>query len=114
MSNPAVRLCPLHALEDPGSAVFALPGGSAEQQIMVIRRGDAVYGYMNSCPHTGGPLDWQPGAFLDLDRRHIQCATHDALFRIVDGECVQGPCAGQRLLAVELRCAAGWVWYATQ
>lgn len=114
MTEHAVRLCPLHALADPGSAVFALPGGCAGEQIMVIRHDGEVFGYRNACPHTGGPLDWVPGVFLDADKRHIQCATHDALFRIADGECVHGPCLGQRLAPVRLRCELGWVCFAPQ
>lgn len=40
---------------------------------------------------------------LDLDGCYIQCATHDARFRIHDGYCVAGPCAGERLRALRLR-----------
>jgi nitrite reductase/ring-hydroxylating ferredoxin subunit len=63
-----------------------------------------VFGYENSCPHTGGPLDWVPDQFLNLEGNLIQCATHDALFSIEDGLCLKGPCAGQSLhaLAVEV------------
>jgi nitrite reductase/ring-hydroxylating ferredoxin subunit len=59
-----------------------------------------VVAYRNSCPHTGGPLDWVPDQFLNLDGDLIQCATHDALFRIEDGVCVKGPCVGRSLTAV--------------
>lgn len=111
MSTASARLCALHDLDDPGSAVFAQPDDARGGQIMVIRVGDEVFGYRNSCPHTGGPLDWVPGVFLDLEKRFIQCATHDALFRIADGECVHGPCVGQSLQAVELTCDDGWVCY---
>lgn len=110
MSPTATRLCALHELEDPGSAVFPLPG-HGNRQIMVIRQGEEVFGYLNNCPHTGGPLDWVPGVFLDIDKKYIQCATHDALFRIADGECVYGPCPGQRLQAVAVYCIDGWVCY---
>jgi nitrite reductase/ring-hydroxylating ferredoxin subunit len=70
--------------------------------LLVVRRGNRVYGYRNSCPHTGGPLDWVSGEFLDLERKYIQCATHAALFRITDGVCVYGPCAGGQLTPVPL------------
>jgi len=68
--------------------------------ILVVRQGNRVYGYLNSCPHTGASLDWMPGQFLDRHREFIQCATHGALFRLVDGLCVYGPCAGEYLTAV--------------
>jgi len=111
MTDSTARLCALHDLEDPGSAVFPRPHSTGAEQIMVIRQADAVFGYVNNCPHTGGPLDWVPGIFLDLEKRFIQCATHDALFRIADGECVYGPCLGQYLQPVDLVCDDGWVCY---
>jgi nitrite reductase/ring-hydroxylating ferredoxin subunit len=77
--------------------------------ILVVRRGKNVYGYLNTCPHTGGPLDWVPDQFLDLTREYIQCATHGALFRIADGVCVYGPCAGDRLTPVPTAVEAGEV-----
>ena len=110
MSPQATRLCALQDLTDPGSAVFPLPHSTNGEQLMVIRRGDAVYGYLNNCPHTGSPLDWVPGVFLDLEKTYIQCATHDALFRIDDGECLHGPCLGQYLQPVALECRDGWVF----
>ena len=70
--------------------------------ILVVRREAHVYGYLNTCPHTGGPLDWVPDQFLDLTHEYIQCATHAALFRITDGLCVHGPCAGDALTPVPL------------
>jgi nitrite reductase/ring-hydroxylating ferredoxin subunit len=77
--------------------------------ILVVRRGEHVYGYLNTCPHAGGPLDWVPDRFLDLAREYIQCATHGALFRIADGVCVYGPCAGDRLTPVPTVVEAGEV-----
>jgi len=74
-----------------------------------VRHGDRVYAYRNRCPHTGAPLDWQPDQFLDLEQMFIQCAFHGALFRIADGYCVRGPCAGQSLEAVSVRIDDGLV-----
>ena len=66
-------------------------------------------GYVNSCPHTGGPLDWIEGQFLDLNGQYIVCATHGALFRIEDGHCLAGPCKGKGLTAVEVVVVEGEV-----
>ncbi len=79
------------------------------QDIFVVRQGDSVFGYLNSCPHTGGPLDWTPDRFLDLDGRYIQCAMHAALFRVEDGRCIAGPCNGDRLTPVPVEVDAGVV-----
>jgi len=76
---------------------------------MAIRRGDDVYVYVNSCPHLGTPLDFTPGRFLSLDKTHIVCATHGALFRIGDGYCVSGPCAGKSLQTAPFKIHDGFI-----
>jgi len=83
--------------------------GGQPRDVFVVRRGERVFGYLNSCPHTGGPLDWVPGQFLNLDKDYIQCATHDALFQLHDGVCVAGPCKGDCLAAVPVSIDAGVV-----
>lgn len=103
------RLCRLNDLADPGSRGFTLQTAEGLKDIFVVRRGEAVYAYTNSCPHTGSPLDWQPDQFLNLDRTLIQCATHLALFRIADGHCVAGPCAGHALTPVAVTLKNSWV-----
>ena len=99
-------LCRMEEIADPGSKGFDLDDGS----IFVIRRGAELAGYVNSCPHTGGPLDWVEGQFLDLTREHIVCATHGALFRIGDGQCIGGRCLGDKLTAVTITLADGVVY----
>lgn len=71
--------------------------------LILVRLGGAVYCYRNSCPHTGVNLDWVAGQFLDPSGSFIQCATHGALFRIADGFCIHGPCAGDSLVPVPIR-----------
>jgi nitrite reductase/ring-hydroxylating ferredoxin subunit len=105
-------LCRLADLPDPGSKAFVIDGDLGPEEIFLVRRDQEVFAYRNQCPHTGGPLDWVTDQFLDLDKRHIQCATHDARFRIEDGFCLIGPCAGRALEPVALRVEAGCVWLA--
>lgn len=102
-----VRLCRIDDLGDPGSAGFAVGEGAERRLVLVVRCGEKVFGYVNACPHIGAPLDFTPGRFLDLERRHILCANHGALFRIDDGFCVSGPCAGKSLAPVDLTLKDG-------
>lgn len=90
-------LCPLSDIADGGSAGFTV----GKTMVMVIRRGDDAFVYVNSCPHIGSPLDFTPGRFLDAAGKYILCSTHGALFRIDDGFCVSGPCAGGRLTRIK-------------
>lgn len=106
---PRQRLCRIEDLTDPGSRGFTLRTSAGLQEIFLVRRGIEVRAYLNHCPHTGSPLDWQPDQFLNLDRTLIQCSTHLALFRIGDGQCIAGPCVGQTLMPVDVAVVDGWV-----
>lgn len=106
------RLCALDDIADGGSDRFAATVDGQPQWVMAIRRGDAVYTYLNVCPHIGSPLDFEPGRFLDDEGSHIICSTHAALFRIEDGHCVSGPCEGDGLTPVGSRVRDGEVFVA--
>jgi nitrite reductase/ring-hydroxylating ferredoxin subunit len=106
-------VCRLDDIEDPGSKGMTVSSPAGLQDIFIVRRGGDAHGYLNSCPHTGAPLDWTPDRFLDLDGRYIQCAMHGALFRIEDGHCIAGPCNGDRLTRVPVRIEAGVVYVDT-
>ena len=101
--NGDVILCRLGELAEPGSKGISLGQGLARREIFLLRQGGEVWAYENSCPHTGGMLDWVPDQFLSYDRKHILCATHGALFRMHDGYCVHGPCVGKSLVSVAIR-----------
>jgi nitrite reductase/ring-hydroxylating ferredoxin subunit len=77
--------------------------------VIVLRAEGVLHVYANRCPHRGTELDWVPGHFLDPCGKHLQCATHGALFRPDTGECVAGPCRGQSLEAVPFTVRAGRV-----
>jgi len=96
-SNPArpaagAILCPLDEIASPGSRGFRFRVEEAVFAGFVIRRGEAVVGYVDSCPHAGWPLAGPNGRFLTRENDLILCAGHAALFRIEDGAIVAGPC----------------------
>lgn len=96
-------LCAVADVPDGGSAGFVADKDGCRRAYMAIRRGGRVHVYVNSCPHVGAPLDFRPGQFLNLARTHILCSNHGAMFRIEDGHCVSGPCAGRALEAPAMR-----------
>ena len=103
-------LCHRDDIPEGGSRGFAGTPGSFIG-LFAVRRGAAVHVYVNSCPHVGVPLEIVPDRFLDGPGRQIVCAVHGAHFRIEDGFCTSGPCAGDSLEAVPVRIdAAGQVW----
>jgi len=107
ISPRARALCALDDLADPGARGFTAELGGRPLELFVVRKGGAVHGYVNRCPHTGVNLEWLADQFLDEDGALIVCATHGALFQIESGYCVAGPCAGDRLRPVPVAVADG-------
>ena len=105
-----LRLAALAELPEGACKGFAAGELGLPVAIFLVRRGPRVYGYVNSCPHTGIPLEWLPHAFLDPAGELIQCKTHGALFRVEDGYCVAGPCAGRALRPCDVRVVDGAVY----
>jgi len=101
-----IGLCRLTEIDDGGARGFGTGRGTERVEVLVARRGPAVFAYLNVCPHLGTPLDWTPDRFMTPDGRLLRCATHDARFRVEDGYCIAGPCAGRSLTPVPARVDA--------
>jgi len=103
-------LIALERLADGGFAeVEASLDGDAES-LVLYREGDAVRAWLNVCPHAGRRLDWAPGQFLKSRDGLLVCAAHGASFELAAGECVAGPCRGERLRAVAVSVRDGAVF----
>lgn len=94
---PGTLLCRLDEIGDPGSLGFSFKGEDGWFAGFVVRKGAVVTGYVDRCPHVGTPLALSPTGFLTRAGEAILCSSHGALFRIEDGLCTAGPCAGKRL-----------------
>ena len=103
------QLCAVTDIPNNTSRGFAPPPGGLTG-LFAVRQGDAVYVYVNDCPHIGTPLDWITDRFLSHDGSRIVCATHGAEFRITDGECLRGPCFGDRLEPVVIQIEDGTIY----
>lgn len=102
-------ICALDDIPDQQSRGFSLELAGNKIEFFIVRTGETLYGYLNSCPHTGVNLDWQSDQFLDATGYQIQCSMHGAIFRIRDGYCIYGPCLGRRLIPVRLSLSEGRV-----
>ena len=91
------RLCALADLADPGSKGFRFRHDRSLFAGFLVRQGDSVAGYVDSCPHNGWPLAILDDRYLTREGDRIICAAHGAMFRLSDGLCVAGPCADQHL-----------------
>ena len=92
-------------LGDPGSREFRIGDGDWPFKGFIVRQGDDVFAYQNSCRHLGHPMNWKPDSFLTKNRANIICASHGATYEIGTGLCIAGPCLGKslRTLPVEIR-----------
>ncbi|AWH34222.1 MULTISPECIES: Rieske (2Fe-2S) protein [Stenotrophomonas] len=112
MTTPAAALIVLEALADGAFVeVEALVDGDAES-VVLYRDGSQVRAFLNICPHAGRRLDWAPGQFLKSREGHLVCAAHGASFALDSGDCVAGPCKGDRLRAVPVDVRDGQVYLA--
>ena len=104
-------LSPAQASELAPSAarqlIVRVPSACAQKvrllDIFIARSEDGgLTAFENYCPHAGGPLNLFPDTFLAPNSEHLICTRHAALFRLDDGLCVQGPCAGKALARVDV------------
>lgn len=75
--------------------------GKRAFRMFLVRRGRAVWAYVNACPHFQIPLNHRD-TFVNPSATLIRCASHYALFRFEDGHCVDGPCTGDSLEAIPI------------
>jgi nitrite reductase/ring-hydroxylating ferredoxin subunit len=97
----AQPLCASADLVERGLAfVFDVLLRGRPARAFVLRFDGRLVGYINRCGHVPVEMDWQPGEFLDQDKRWIVCAIHGAIYEPADGRCVAGPCRSGKLLAL--------------
>jgi nitrite reductase/ring-hydroxylating ferredoxin subunit len=106
-------LCRAEELEERGSAVgFDVLLWRQPARGFALRFDGRVVAYLNRCAHVPTEMDWQPGEFLDADKRHIVCSIHGATYEPASGRCLGGPCDRGRLMAIEVGERDGQVyWY---
>lgn len=108
--NQSQKICALNDIPDGGSTLINAQIENKDYNLIAVRKGSRVFLYNNSCPHIGAPLDFKPGQFLNLEKTHILCANHGALFDIETGRCIAGPCADDHLDSIESSVENGFVY----
>ena len=104
-----INLGPLDRIADGGARNYVLQIGGKRFHGFVVRRGGAVFGYVDRCPHQGLPLAQQLDQYLTSDGGLIACSWHGAVFTVEQGMCVGGPCAGARLTPWPVKAREGRV-----
>lgn len=110
---PRLPLCPSEALTERGRGwVWDVTHFGHPARAFALRIEGRVVAYLNRCVHVPTELDWQPGEFLDSERRFILCSLHGAAYDPAHGQCVGGPCGRGRLTVIRVEEDADGVhWY---
>ena len=110
---PPEPLCASTDLAERGQAwVWDVLQYGRPARAFAMRFDGAVVAYLNRCVHVPTEMDWQPGEFLDMNKRWILCSIHGASYEPANGRCVGGPCGTGRLTTVAVQEQDGQVyWY---
>ena len=92
---PGIALGPLDLIADGAARGFVIEMRAGRFHGFVVRRGGAVFGYVDRCPHMGLPLAHKLDDYVAAGM--IACSWHGAVFDIASGECRGGPCPGASL-----------------
>ena len=112
-ADAALPLCPARVLAERGAAwLWDVLEHGRPARAFALRFDGQVVAYLNRCLHVPTELDWQPGEFLDDERRWIICSIHGATYEPANGRCVGGPCGRGRLTPLAVEERGGQVyWY---
>jgi hypothetical protein len=115
-STPAgVRLCAEADLADPGARGFVLQIGDKWFHGFVVRKGGAVAGWVDRCPHQGFPMALELDRYLTPDHAPVavpdRCGIPAARIKALAAEIAAGtiPGAGVQVLYVLGRYTPGQV-----
>jgi naringenin degradation protein FdeD len=111
---PRLRLCSaddLAAIAEGRARGFD-PRHEGQDSLFIVRHDGHLHAWRNACPHIdGAPMAWRKDAYTNAAGNHIVCSAHGALFEPASGRCVQGPCIGRGLTAIEIDIRSdGSVW----
>ena len=104
-------ICRSAELTNGGSGFrFLVERFSRMEPAFVIRFAGEVRAYLNRCAHVPVELDWNQGAFFDVENRWLICGTHGALYSPLTGACVGGRCNGKGLEPLSVKEIHGCVY----
>lgn len=106
---PGTVLCSFEQLKHGVIREFCL--GSGEPfRIIVFRQHDALFAYVNQCPHHWLAMNKDADKFLMWAEDEVMCVHHSAAFKLTQGGvCTMGPCLGSNLTHVPLQVIDGQV-----
>jgi len=86
-----------------GQTIERVVDGQPPLSLIIGRRENHFFAYINLCPHAGRAMDYAPGKFLFNPDGHLVCPIHGATFEMNQGICLGGPCPGAQLTSVPIK-----------
>ena len=105
---PVVLPAAAETLTESHALAFTLTLDGVSRQAFVVSTSGALYAYVDSCRHQSLSLDL--GGGVVVEHGLIPCRHHGAMYRVEDGVCVSGPCAGASLTRLALEARDGRWW----
>jgi len=93
---------------------FSAPTGAGEAPAFLVRYHGTVHAYINRCAHAWVELDWDNGQFFDVSGLYLVCSTHGAAYLPDTGECVGGPCKGQKLVKLQVEESSDGIYLVSE
>lgn len=107
--EPGTYLCEFTKLESGRVREFQF-GEQTPFRLIVYRKANQLFAYVNQCPHHWLAMNRDPDKFLFWAEDEIMCTHHSAVFNLTKaGVCTMGPCQGSNLTAVPLQVTDGRV-----
>jgi nitrite reductase/ring-hydroxylating ferredoxin subunit len=89
---------------------FSIEVDGIPRPAFAVRWRRGIYAFVNTCRHEGLELDFGDARFFDDEADALVCVHHGARYRVENGECAGGPCAGGRLTRLEIEERDGALW----
>ena len=76
---------------------------AGQHTLVLVRKNDKAFAYINNCPHQNRPLSLPSGKVIVSEDTYIVCPFHGASFDMTSGQCRGGPAGSSVLQAVPVK-----------
>ena len=97
-----VKTISANLIKNKSVVLVKIPDNPDNLSVIVYRRENQIYAWLNLCPHEGRKLNNDPDYLLNKKNNLLECMHHQALFDPITGGCEMGPCKGEKLLKYEV------------
>ncbi|MBI1798894.1 MAG: Rieske 2Fe-2S domain-containing protein [Candidatus Eisenbacteria bacterium] len=111
LAEPPLRILEdARRLQETAGFRFTLSLSGIEHDAFAVRFRGVIRAWINCCRHLSLPLDFGDAHFFDEACDAMVCCHHGARYDPLSGLCVDGPCRGARLAALEVELRGHELW----